>query len=109
MKKRGAKFYLSKRSRSSPRPTKSPLIPYRRALDLISLDFAIETLLYAVVSALDSTGKTPRSTLTACSRWRIADLPTEKLGPLPLRTRVLRLHDLRNDAQHKRSTRRRTN
>lgn len=78
-----------------------PMIPYRRALDLISLDFAVETLLYSVVASLDSAGKDRPTTFGGLLNRVDQLFEANSLGPVPLRAQALRIHDLRTDAQHK--------
>jgi hypothetical protein len=76
------------------------LLPHRRAIALITLDFAIETLLYAVARELDPQHEPP-GTFQALRRGVDKLLRDRGLGPLPLDARIAWVHDLRNDAQHK--------
>lgn len=71
-----------------------------RIMAVIGFDLAIETLLRVVVGALDDQ-KVPAKDFDGLIQQCEHLLSKKKLGDLPLRNGIGRVHDIRNDAQHK--------
>lgn len=70
-------------------------------LAVITFDLANETVLGAALSSLDSKAKFPDKRHFPDKLDRIAEILSEHGLDLPNKPQVLRVHDLRNDAQHR--------
>lgn len=73
--------------------------PADRIISVILYDLSVETILNTVVSSIDST-KTPADHFPGLLS-QVELLMTQKgLGVVPDRNNILRIHNIRNDAQH---------
>lgn len=71
-----------------------------RIIALIGFDLANETILKAVISALDSR-VTPADGFQSVIQQAESRLSDKSLPPLPIKANIQHVHNLRNDAQHK--------
>ena len=73
--------------------------PADRIISVILYDLANETILNTVVSSIDSS-KTPADNFPALLNQVDSLLSEKNLGTTPDRNNILRVHKIRNDAQH---------
>jgi hypothetical protein len=71
-----------------------------RIMAVIGFDLAVETALNAVLASLDAS-KQPERNFPSLMQVCEEAMSRHDLGSLPDRRNILRVHDLRNDAQHK--------